>query len=146
MQNVPSEHTVLAQLHHNHYSEELLSDRFSYVVWKILTRREREVLFQKIDGRSNREIADSMHISIATIRRYVYNIRSKFRNHLDTRVDNKAWAFFRRMRHGKITNVTIQVIVLLVLAAVLLIVPLLHYVCQNPIQKQWCKFPQGEQQ
>jgi NarL family two-component system response regulator LiaR len=42
-----------------------------------LTVREREVLALKVEGRSNAEIATSMHLSIAAVKYHVSNILSK---------------------------------------------------------------------
>jgi NarL family two-component system response regulator LiaR len=42
-----------------------------------LTNREREVLALLVDGKTNREIAEALTLSTATVRVYVSNILSK---------------------------------------------------------------------
>ena len=42
-----------------------------------LTRREREVLFEIVCGRSNREIADRLGVSVTTVNKHVHQILTK---------------------------------------------------------------------
>jgi len=44
-----------------------------------LTNREQEISALMIEGRSNKEIADELYISIKTVRNHIYNIFQKFR-------------------------------------------------------------------
>lgn len=130
---------ILHLLHNNMYPEELVSSSYQYIIWKVLSRRERDILFQKVEGKTDEEISKMLKLTPQAIQRYVYNIRSKYRNHLDTRVDNKNW-FWKKF--GKITPVTLQIIVLLVLAGLLLLSPLIIQVCRIPIIRtgSFCTF------
>lgn len=117
------------------YPEELVSSSYQYIIWKVLSRRERDVLFQKVEGKTDEEISKLLKITPQAIQRYVYNIRSKYRNHLDTRVDNKNW-FWKKF--GKITPVTLQLIVLGILALALLLSPIIAYLCKlSPVKTGW---------
>jgi len=46
---------------------------------KALTRREREVLFEMVRGRSNRDIAAHLGISVTTINKHVHHILTKLK-------------------------------------------------------------------
>jgi DNA-binding NarL/FixJ family response regulator len=46
---------------------------------KTLTRREREVLFEMVRGRSNRDIAAHLGISVTTINKHVHHILTKLK-------------------------------------------------------------------
>ena len=55
-----------------------------------LTPREREVLDQIVEGRTNREIAQMLHLGEGTVRNYVSNILSKL--NLANRAEAAAYA------------------------------------------------------
>ena len=59
-----------------------------------LTAREAEVLREIAAGRSNREIADTLSISEATVKTHINNLFSK------TGVRDRAQAVVYAMRHG----------------------------------------------
>jgi NarL family two-component system response regulator LiaR len=55
-----------------------------------LTEREREVLNLLVQGQSNRQIADAMVISVATVKAHVSNILSKLQ--VSSRAEAVAYA------------------------------------------------------
>lgn len=79
---------TLIQLHNDIYTENMLSDQYYYVFAKILSRREREVVLLKLDGLTDKEIQQQLHIKASTLKRYTDNIKSKYRNKMDLRVDD----------------------------------------------------------
>lgn len=90
--------SVLQDLHHNVFREELLGQDFRRVVQTVLTPRERQVLEMKVQGQKNSEIARQLLLKTSTIGRLIYHIKRKIRNDgIDNRVDDKVrkWKFNR---------------------------------------------------
>ena len=56
--------------------DRLMKKRTNHAVW--LTAREQELLRHIVDGRTNQEIADSMFLSVETIKTYRKNLIQKF--------------------------------------------------------------------
>lgn len=79
---------VIRLLHKDIWSEELLGEEFLFIVERILEPRERIVLENKVEGYSDQEICKLMRIKVSRLRRIETEIKSKFRNQLDLRVDN----------------------------------------------------------
>lgn len=93
----PDESKALIDLHHNRWTELLVSALFIYIHDYVLTKQERIVTGLKIeyyeDGvnevKANQLIANLLHLKVGSIERLLYNIKNKYRHHMDTRVDNK---------------------------------------------------------
>jgi len=79
---------ILFKIHNNIWPTELLESPFDYVYRFILTSKERRIVCYKIDGYVDGEISIKMKIQLGTVKRHIYNIRSKYRNQMDVRADN----------------------------------------------------------
>lgn len=91
---------VVVDLHNDIYRDELLGYSFHYIYYNVLEPKERLVLESKIEGLSNRKIARLLrnkqtHLPVkeATIKRHIRKIKSKYRNHMDVRIDNRMGLF-----------------------------------------------------
>ena len=87
---------VLVNLHKNQWDEELLDNHFfpSSFLSKVLSSRERQIIGMKVNGLVNGEIASILGIEIITVRRMLCLIKKKYREGMDTRVDD--WKVIRR--------------------------------------------------
>lgn len=79
---------VIRLLHKDIWSEELLGEEFLYIVERVLEPRERIVLENKVEGYPDEEICRLMRIKPSRLSRIESEIKSKFRNQIDLRVDN----------------------------------------------------------
>lgn len=112
----PEESKALVDLHHNRWTEILLSVIFVHIYEHILTKQERIITGLKIEyyeegipeGRANTEIAVLMKIRESTLGRILYNIKNKYRHLMDARVDNKLHPeiYRAKKRKAKIHNAT----------------------------------------
>lgn len=101
---------ALQQLHNSQWNSALLGDDFTFVYNWILTKRERIVLDLKVqfceegytEKEANTEIARLLKLKIATIVRCIYSIKSKYRNMMDIRVDNKLHPEIHRQKLRKV--------------------------------------------
>jgi len=67
--------------------DELLNNDFRYVFDKVLSPVEREITMLKIDGHSDTEIIKHLHIKLTTLKRRFRDIKFKYRNQIESRVD-----------------------------------------------------------
>jgi len=79
---------LLYDIHNGIWSEKLLEGPFEYVFNVVLTPTERHIVHGKISGFVDGELAIKNKCSLGTVKRHIYNIRSKYRNQIDVRVDN----------------------------------------------------------
>lgn len=77
----PSYFPELMRPHYTRFGKKL---RLKY--W--LTKKELLLIDLKVDGLTNSEIAELLKIRESTLRRKIYDIKSKYRNNMDTRVDD----------------------------------------------------------
>lgn len=97
----PRAFTTMVYLHHNQWDEYLLSKEFRYIRTKILTKQEARITEMKVSGKSDTAIVNILKIKPETYRRYIYNIKYKFRNGT-RRVDNNIlMRKIKRARGGK---------------------------------------------
>ena len=82
------EQQILHLLHNDIWDEVLLSNYFAFIVDKLLTVKEKQILELKVQGVDNPEIGLVLQISEDTVRRHTVTIKSKFRNKMNLRVDN----------------------------------------------------------
>jgi len=90
---------VLHQLHNGVYLDDLVGDDFRDVVWNVLSKRERAIVFLKVDGLTDKDVCDMLHLRPSSFERHLYLIRSKYRNRMNIRVDDtlRQW----KWKHGK---------------------------------------------
>ena len=89
---------VLHLLHRNMWCDELLGGDFKFVVDRILTPRERQLVEMKVQGLPEKEIMQLLCIKFITYGRIIYKIKRKFRHQMETRVDNLRPEFIVRNR------------------------------------------------
>lgn len=81
---------VLISLHKGVWRDELLDPTlFGYLLRYVLTRKEKEVVLLKIDGRSDAYIAHKFGVKVKSVIDYASLIKKKYRDNYDWRVDNK---------------------------------------------------------
>ena len=95
---------TLIEIHNDVYTDALIGDDFNYIVWKVLTNKQRQVLFFKIDGLSNKQIGRKMGISELSIKRRIVEIKKLYRNGINDRVDDKVryWKYLEK--NGRLPN------------------------------------------
>ena len=106
----PDESKALIDLHHNRWTEILLSVIFVHVYEHILTKQERIITGLKIEyyeaGVTEREaninIAYLLNMKVSTVERILYNIKNKYRHLMDARVDNKLHPEIYRAKKRKV--------------------------------------------
>jgi DNA-binding CsgD family transcriptional regulator len=89
---------ILQNLHRKPaiWDEELIGDLFSYVYTRVLTKTERIIVDNKIAGLVDGEIAVLLQSQVSTIKTHIYNIKRKYRNQTNKRVDH--YQVFRRRK------------------------------------------------
>lgn len=105
---------ALKQLHSGQWVSSLLGDDFSFVYNWVLTKRERIILGLKVqlyeeaytEKEANEEISRVLKLKPSTVTRLIYNIKSKYRNMMDIRVDNKLHPeiYRQKLRKARINN------------------------------------------
>jgi len=79
-----------------------LPDSSEEIPWEVIdvsfTEREREIIHRLIDGRSNREMADSLHLSEGTVKNYVMGIYQK----MNVKRRTEAIAWLTKRMNGRI--------------------------------------------
>ena len=70
------------------WPEDVLRYPFNYVFNRVLTPVERIITELRVEGRVNGEIAILLNSELKTVQRHIYSIRSKYRNQMNTRIDN----------------------------------------------------------
>ena len=95
---------TLIELHNDIYTDMLIGDDFNYIVWRVLTHKQRQVLFFKVDGLSNKQIGRRMGITELSIKRRIVEIKKLYRNGMNDRVDDKVryWKFLDKQ--GRLPN------------------------------------------
>lgn len=78
----------------NVYGEEISEKMTQSPLHKELTKREKEVLMLIAEGKSNQEIADTLFITLKTVKTHVSNILSKLE------VDDRTKAAIYAYKHG----------------------------------------------
>lgn len=99
----------LYNLHNNRWTEVLVSEIFRRIYDKILAQKERIVLDLKVqlysegygETNANKEICRLLQIKASTLSRLIYNIRMKYRQGIDIRVDNKLHPEIYRAKRRK---------------------------------------------
>ncbi len=91
---------ILIRLHrHDEWDTELEGGLFRYVFDRVLTPTERIIVGEKVKGLIDGEIAVLLGSNPTTIKRHVRNIKKKYRNQMNTRVDH--YQVFRRRKQQK---------------------------------------------
>lgn len=93
---------VLYQLHNGVWMEELLSQHFAFIVDKILSRKQRQILELKVEGYDDKQVSEFLGIKPQTLERQTKSIKLKLRNRMELRVDNLKPDWMRR--YGKKTK------------------------------------------
>lgn len=93
---------ILHQLHQGIWMEELLSQYFAFIVDKILSKKQRQILELKVEGYSDKEVGNLLGIKTQTLDRQIKSIKLKLRNRMELRVDNLKPDWMRR--YGKHTK------------------------------------------
>ena len=84
---------TLIKLHNDEYSDDLVGDDFNYIVWRVLTDKQRQILFFKVDGLTNKQVSLQLDISERSLKRRILEIKAVYRNGMTTRVDDKVRYF-----------------------------------------------------
>jgi len=93
----PEQFQTLIKLHNEQWIDELIRDDFKFIFDRILSPVERDITLAKIDGTSNQEIAQQRKSKISTIQRITYNIKCKYRNGINKRLDD--WKIIRENKN-----------------------------------------------
>lgn len=93
---------VLHQLHNGVWMEELLSQYFAFIVDKILSKKQRQILELKVEGYSDEEVESLLNIKHQTLERQIKSIKLKLRNKMELRVDNLKVGWMKK--YGKKTQ------------------------------------------
>lgn len=92
-----TEFNILNNIHENRWPDEILGAEYYTVLMNVLTLHERVILELKVqlyeegysENAANARIAELLRIKLNSVTKHVYNIKSKYRHKMDTRVDNK---------------------------------------------------------
>lgn len=79
---------LFALTHDRPWPEELLGEDFFYVVERVLSKKERQILEHKVQGYSNKEIADIFGITGRTLSVWIQKIKKKLSIEVDPEVDD----------------------------------------------------------
>jgi len=93
----PHQFEILIRLHNDEWNSDLISQDFNFIFDRILSPAERDVTLLRIDGLSVQEIADRRNTKVVTIQRIAYNIKCKYRNAINKRLDD--WKAIRENKH-----------------------------------------------
>jgi hypothetical protein len=80
--------SALCGLHEGYWMEELLTQDFLCEFYQILSRKLRQVLELRIEGKSNKTIARLMRTDERTVERQLYEIQRRYKSGMIDRVDN----------------------------------------------------------
>ena len=94
----PEQFEILIRLNNNQWPSELINQDFRFIFDRILSPLERDILLAKIEGTSNEQIAFQRKCKINTIQRITYNIKYKYRNGINKRLDD--WKIIRENKHN----------------------------------------------
>lgn len=92
-----NEFNILNSIHDNKWPDEILGAEYLNVLTSVLTLHERVILELKVqlygegysENAANIKISELLRIKLSSVTKHVYNIKSKYRHKIDTRVDNK---------------------------------------------------------
>ena len=93
----PLQLEILVRLHNEQWTDELLGQDFKFIFDRILSPVERDITLLRIDKMSVEDIAVKRNCKIGTIRRITYNIKCKYRNAINQRLDD--WKAIRENKN-----------------------------------------------